>query len=61
MNNKLLLSVDEVIEGLGIGRTSVFALFKSGELKTIKIGRRTFVRPGDLQAFIDAASQRNAA
>ena len=61
MNNKLLLSVDEVVEGLGIGRTSVFALFKTGQLKTVKIGRRTFVKPDDLQAFIDTASQQDLA
>ena len=61
MDTKYLLSVDEVIEGLGLGRTSVYALFKSGDLKMLKIGKRSFVRPEDLTAFIDAASQRNAA
>jgi excisionase family DNA binding protein len=52
MTSKILLSVDEVIAAIGLGRTSVYALFKSGSLKTIKIGRRTFVRPHDLETFL---------
>ena len=58
MNDKFLLSVDDVIKGLGLGRTSVFALFKSGELKTVRIGRRTFVRPEDLNDFLNNCAER---
>jgi hypothetical protein len=30
---------------------------KAGNLKAIKVGRRTLIRPGDLRAFIDSAPQ----
>ena len=58
---KSLLSVNDVVAELGVCRTMVFRLFKDGSLKTLKIGRRTLVRPDDLRAFIDAASRHNAA
>jgi excisionase family DNA binding protein len=47
-----LLSVDEVIEILGVGRTSVNGYLWSGELPSYKIGRRRMVRPEDLETFI---------
>lgn len=59
--SKSLLSVNDVVAEIGVCRTMVFRLFKDGTLKSVKIGRRTFVRPDDLRAFIDAAPQRNAA
>jgi len=58
--SKSLLSVNDVVAEIGICRTMVFRLFKEGSLKTLKIGRRTFVRPDDLQAFIESVSQRSA-
>ncbi|MEZ0170759.1 helix-turn-helix domain-containing protein [Microvirga sp. TS319] len=61
MENKFLLSVDEVMAATGLGRTTIFSLFKSGKLKAVKIGARTFVRPEDLRTFIDAAAERSAA
>lgn len=57
--SKSLLSVADVIAEIGVCRTMIFRLFKDGSLKTVKIGRRTFVRPEDLRAFIDAAAQVN--
>jgi excisionase family DNA binding protein len=37
--DKLLLTVPEAAEVLGIGRSQLYKLVLSGELRTIKIGR----------------------
>lgn len=48
-----LLSIDEAQKVLGnIGRTTLYALRKSGRLPFVSIGRRSFVRRADLDAFI---------
>jgi predicted DNA-binding transcriptional regulator AlpA len=60
ITSKSLLSVKDVVAEIGICRTMVFRLFKDGSLKTVKIGRRTFVRPDDLRALIESAAQRGA-
>jgi excisionase family DNA binding protein len=36
---RLLLTAEEAAEALGIGRTSVYALIKSGEIESVQIGR----------------------
>jgi hypothetical protein len=36
----------------GIGRTKLYELVHSGELSPVHIGRRTFFRQGDLEAFV---------
>ena len=36
----------------GIGRTKLYELVKSGELSTVHIGRRTFFRQSDVEAFV---------
>jgi len=48
-----LLDVGETTAFLGgIGRTKLYELVKSGELSTVHIGRRTFFRKSDLEAFV---------
>jgi excisionase family DNA binding protein len=36
---RLMLTVEQAAEALGIGRTTTFALVKSGELESVRIGR----------------------
>jgi hypothetical protein len=55
MQQKHLFTIEEVVIETGICRTNVYAQMKSGALKAVKIGRRTFVRPDDLRAFIASA------
>lgn len=37
--DRTLLTVEEAAERLGIGRTRMFALLKSGEVESVRIGR----------------------
>jgi excisionase family DNA binding protein len=39
LSPRLMLTAEQAAEALGIGRTNVFALIKSGELESIRIGR----------------------
>lgn len=56
--NKLTISVAEFCEMVGIGRTLAFALIRSGEVDTIRIGRRRFVLRTSVEAMIERALQR---
>lgn len=46
---KFAYRVDEACHALGIGRTSLYELVKSGELKLIKIAGRTLVPHSELE------------
>lgn len=61
MDDKVFLTVDEVVAATGIGRTKVFALMRSGDLKSVKIGRRTLIKPDDLKLFASTCASRPAA
>jgi len=37
--HRVLLRPEEVAEALGVGRTSVYELLRSGELRSVKIGK----------------------
>jgi excisionase family DNA binding protein len=51
---KLAYRVDEACHALGIGRTSLYELVKSGELKLIKIAGRTLVPRSELERLTSA-------
>lgn len=36
---RLMLTAEQAAEALGIGRTTMFALIKSGEIQSVRIGR----------------------
>lgn len=46
---KLAYRVDEACHALGIGRTSLYELVKTGELKLIKVAGRTLVPRSELE------------
>lgn len=48
---KELLTINQVCEATKLGRTYIYRLLKSGDLKGIKIGRRTMVRKNDIDAW----------
>jgi len=49
----LLLSVREVAERLGCGRTFVYELISSGQLETVKLGRLRRVPVAALDALVE--------
>jgi excisionase family DNA binding protein len=48
---KTLLSVPEGMQQLGISKTMIFKLIKSGELESVKIGSRRLIPSGAVTAF----------
>jgi len=49
---KAAYSVREVVELLSIGRTSLYAAVRRGELRRIKLGKRTLFCSADVAAFL---------
>ncbi|WP_232828842.1 helix-turn-helix domain-containing protein [Kribbella monticola] len=62
----LLLTVEEAAQRLGIGRTTVFGLIKSGELESVPLGRLRRIPTECINEYIDrlrikARADRHAA
>jgi excisionase family DNA binding protein len=57
----VLVSVDQAATVVGIGKSKLYELLLSGELKSLKIGRRRLIRMSALEEFVDglAISQMN--
>ena len=51
--HSLLLTITDVAERLGCGRTFVYELISSGELETVKLGRLRRVPVAALDALIE--------
>ena len=49
---QLALTVPEACAVARIGRTSLYAAIKNGELVAAKCGRKTIIRVADLQAWL---------
>ncbi|NNN20952.1 MAG: helix-turn-helix domain-containing protein [Acidimicrobiales bacterium] len=47
-----LLTVDEAIDQLKIGRTMLYKLINTGKLQKIKLGTKTFVTNKSIEKFI---------
>jgi excisionase family DNA binding protein len=50
---KLLMSAEEAARALGIGRTRMYELLRSGEVASIKLGRSRRIRPEDLEEYVE--------
>jgi excisionase family DNA binding protein len=48
-----MYGVNETLTLLSIGRTSLYALIKQGDLKPVKLGRKTLFCASDLAVFLD--------
>lgn len=47
------LSVEQAAERLNVSRPLMYKLFKTGQLRFFKIGRRTLISVADLENFIE--------
>ena len=52
----LAYTVKQVLATLGVGRTTLYALIKAGELTPVKVHGRTLLRHDDLLALLDRKS-----
>lgn len=48
---RIMLTVEQTAAALNIGRTTVFALIKSGELRSLHIGRLRRIPLDEIQAY----------
>ncbi|SKT67876.1 Uncharacterised protein [Mycobacteroides abscessus subsp. massiliense] len=55
-----LLPVAGVMARLSLGRTAVFGLLNSGELRSVKVGRRRLVSEGQLIDYIARLEAKSA-
>src|SRR5919202_1497652 len=55
-----LLSIPEVSEVLGMGRSWVYQQIRSGEMPSIQLGGSIKVRPEDLQEYIQRHRRSNS-
>ncbi len=51
-DRRLLLSIVEAAECLGISRAHFYEMIARGEIATVRLGRRRMVRSSDLSAYV---------
>lgn len=51
--DRLLVEISAASDVLGVGRSTVYVLISRGELRTVKIGRRSLITAESLRAFVD--------
>ena len=49
---RLLLTVEEAAERIGICRSNMFKLIRQGDVKSVKVGRLRRVTPAALEEFV---------
>ena len=50
--DRLLLTAEEAAEVLNIGRTTVYALIKNGELRPVHIGRSCRISQAEVEGYV---------
>ncbi len=54
MNNKLMLSIEEVAEKLGLSRNYAYKLVSNGTLPSVQVGTRKLIPVDALNKWIEA-------
>ncbi len=54
----VLLSIPEVCQALGMGRSWVYRRLKSGEIPSVKLGRNIKVKRQDLEEYLESRRYR---
>jgi excisionase family DNA binding protein len=54
-----LLSIMQVCQGLGMGKSWVYRRIKSGEIPSVKLGNNIKVRREDLEGYLEAHSSES--
>ena len=58
--DRLSYTVNEACAAIGIGRTSLYELVKSGELTLVKVAGRSLIRRGELERLLGVDRQEAA-
>jgi excisionase family DNA binding protein len=53
-----VLSLNEVARVLGVDRSTVYGLLRTGELEAVRVGKRKKFRPEDLEAYLERGRER---
>ena len=53
MSEPLLMDVDEAARMMGIGRSLLYRRLLSGEIRSVKVGRRRLVPKAAIKAYVD--------
>ena len=61
LSQRLLLRPEEVAAILGLGRSTIYELLRSGELSAVHIGRATRIPARDLHRWIEQHTSANGA
>ena len=56
-NIKDVLSVDDLYEILPLGRSVIYKLLKTGELHSIRVGKRIIVPKKSLEIFLEGGAK----
>ena len=57
---KLLLTMEEAAEAIGLGRSKVYELVAAGEIEALKIGKARRVPAEALQAYVERLREAQA-
>lgn len=49
----LLIGIEDAAETLGVGRSTAYALIHTGDLETVKIGRRCLVTAASVISYVE--------
>jgi excisionase family DNA binding protein len=52
INERLAVSIKEAAQIVGLGRTRLYELLKSGEIPSIRLGRRRLIKIEALREFV---------
>jgi len=53
MSEKLLFTIAQAGEALGLGRSKLLELVYAGEIESLTVGRRRYIRREELAAFVE--------
>jgi len=59
--NALCVSVEQARQQLGVGRTMIYELIKTGRLSAVKLGRRTLIKTSSIREVIGEDATTNNA
>ena len=58
---RMLYPINDAVRVLGIGRSTLYELIATGEIHTVKIGRRTLIAHDELERYVTRLTEREAA